>query len=384
MDGYLHYLELARNRQKRYYDSHKDTVKQKKKDDRKELKELRERFAGLGVNAPTAPCDECANQDPIPVVAPVVAPKKAGKPKFDEASVIQALQDSTEFNSENTRKGYISSIRQIFRLTKCTTLQKCLAGYDKIKKLVETGLQVNGKPYSLNATKSLFQAIVYVVDHLKVPIPDATREKYRVLQQIYVGNSKKQTEHNKTNPANAVMLYSTYLGKIKAEFGAKSKQYLVAKMYDEVTVRDDFQLMIISSEREMTSDTQNYLVVPRIVKNNATFVIQSYKTSKKYGIIRQKVSTVLSKQLRDWITENKLSHGDLLFQNKTLSDFVSVMNRAVGASSGINYLRHAKVSEVMSRQVMTDEDRVMFSRRMAHSPMTSLSYVRSIKWEDNE
>jgi hypothetical protein len=180
------------------------------------------------------------------------------------------------------------------------------------------------------------------------------------------------------------MLYSTYLEKIRVEFGETSKQFLIAKIYDEFTVRDDLQLLIVSSEREITSDTQNYLVVPRIVKNNATFVIQSYKTSKKYGIIRQKVSTVLSKMLRDWITVNKLSHGDLLFQNKTLSDFVSQMNRAVGANSGINYLRHAKISEVMSRQVMSDEDRVKFSRRMAHSPMTSLSYVRSIKWEDDE
>jgi hypothetical protein len=382
MDGYLHYLELARNRQKKYYDAHKDAVKQKKKNDRTELKELRAKFAGFGVNAPAPVCNECA-QDPVPVVAPVVAPKKAGKPKFDEASVIQALQDSTEFNSENTRKGYISSIRQIFRLTKCTTLQKCLAGYDKIKKLVETGVQVNGKPYSLNATKSLFQSIVYVVDHLKVPIPDATREKYRVLQQIYVGNSKKQTENNKTNPAHAVMLYSTYLEKIRVEFGDKSKQFLIASMYNEVTVRDDFQLTLIATEREMTSDTQNYLVVPRIVKNNCTVIIQSYKTSSKYGILKQKVSTVLSKMLRDWITVNKLSHGDLLFQNKTLSDYVSTMNKSVGANSGINYLRHAKISEVMSRQVMSDEDRVKFSRRMAHSPMTSLSYVRSIKWDDD-
>jgi hypothetical protein len=155
-------------------------------------------------------------------------------------------------------------------------------------------------------------------------------------------------------------------------------------MYNEVTVRDDFQLLIVSSEREITSDTQNYLVVPRIVKNNATFVIQSYKTSQKYGIIKQKVSTVLSKMLRDWINTNNLTNGNLLFQNKTLSDVVSVMNKAVGASSGINYLRHAKISEILSRQVMSDEDRVMFSRRMAHSPMTSLSYVRSIKWDDDE
>ncbi len=88
--------------------------------------------------------------------------------------------------------------------------------------------------------------------------------------------------------------------------------------------------------------------------------------------------------LRDWINENKLSHGDLLFQNKNLSDVVSVMNKAVGANSGIKYLRHAKISEVLSRQVMSDEDKIMFSRRMAHSPMTSLSYVRSIKWDDDE
>jgi hypothetical protein len=275
-------------------------------------------------------------------------------------------------------------MRQIFRITNCPTLTKCLAGYDKIKKTIEEGLQKNGKPYSLNSKKSFFQAIVYVVDHLKVPLTDAIKEKYRVLQQVYVGNSKKQTENNKTNPAHAVMLYSTYLGKIKAEFGDKSKQFLIASMYNEVTVRDDFQLLIVSSEREITSDTQNYLVVPRIVKNNATFVIQSYKTSQKYGIIKQKVSTVLSKMLRDWINTNNLTNGNLLFQNKTLSDYVSTMNKSVGASSGINYLRHSKISEILSRQVMSDEDKIMFSRRMAHSPMTSLSYVRSIAWDENE
>ena len=157
MDGYLHYLELARNRQKKYYDAHKDTVKQKKKDDRKELKELRERFAGLGGNAP-APivCNECAQEHapapvrrgkpanapaPAAVVHVPAAAKKGAKPKFDEAYAIQALQDATDFKSEATRKNYISNLRQIFRITNCPTLPKCLANFDKIKKTIEEGLQ---------------------------------------------------------------------------------------------------------------------------------------------------------------------------------------------------------------------------------------------------
>jgi hypothetical protein len=381
MNGYLRYLELGRNRQKKYYDAHKDAVKQKKKDERAELKDLRAKFAGLGVN-PEPVCNECANQDPIPVVAPVVAPKK-GKPKFDEASVIQALEDATYFTSEETRKGYISQMRQIFRITNCPTLPKCLANYAKIKKTIEEGLQKNGKPYSLNSKKSLFQSIVYVVDHLKVPIPDATREKYRVLQQVYVGNSKAQTDRRKEDPAYAVMPFSTYLAKLKAEFGDKSKQYLVASMYNEVTVRDDFQLEIVSSEREVKSDGTNYVVVPRLVKTNCTVVIQSYKTDKKYGVIKVKVTTGLSKQIREYLIENKLSDGNMLFPNKKLSDYVSTMNKSVGAmTGGINYIRQSKISEVLSRQVMSDEDRIIFGRRMGHSPLAQLKYVRSLTWED--
>ena len=401
MDGYLHYLELARNRQKKYYDTHKDTVKQKKKNDRKELKELRERFAGLGVNADAPVCNECARDHapaparrgrqannapaPVPQPAPVPAPRGV-KPKFDEASVIQALQDATDFKSEATRKNYISNLKGIFRITKCPTLPKCLANFDKIKKSIEEGLQVNGKPYSLNSKKGFFQAIVYVIDHLHIPVDDATKEKYRVLMQVYVGKSKDQTDNRKTDPKYAVMPFPTYLNKIKEEFGEKSKQFLIASLYNEVTVRDDFNLEIVSSERDIKSNTeQNYLVVPRLVKNNCTVVIQSYKTDKKYGPIKVKTTTVLSKQIREWIQEHNLTDGNKLFPNKTLSDFVSTMNKSVGAmTGGINYIRQSKITEVLSKQVMTEEDRILFGRRMGHSPLAQLKYVRAVKWGDDE
>jgi hypothetical protein len=388
MDGYLHYLELARNRQKKYYDAHKDTVKQKKKDERKELKELRAQVAGLGVNPP-APivCDECAeDHDPISAHVPVAAvAKKGAKPKFDEASVIQALQDATDFRSEATRKNYISNMRQIFRITNCPTLPKCLANFDKIKKSIEEGLQKNKKPYSLNSKKGFFQAIVYIIDHLHVPVDDATKEKYRVLMQVYVGKSKKQTDSRKTDPAFAVMPYSIYMSKIKAEFGEKSKQFLIASLYNEVTVRDDFQLEIVSSEQEVKSDGTNYVVVPRLLKNNCTVVIQSYKTDKKYGVIKVKTTTVLSKQIREWMETSHLTDGNKLFPNKTLSDFVSTMNKSIGAmTGGINYIRQSKISEVLSKHVMSDEDRILFGRRMGHSPLAQLKYVRSIKWSENE
>lgn len=396
MDGYLHYLELARNRQKKYYDAHKDTVKQKKKDDRKELKELRERFAGLGVNAPV--CDDCAEDNvparrgrqannaaaPVPPPAPAPAPRGA-KPKFDQESVIQALKDATDFKSEATRKNYISNMKSIFRITNCPTLQKCLANFDKIKKSIEEGVQVNGKLYSLNSKKGFFQAIVYVIDHLHIPVDDAVKEKYRVLMQVYVGNSKIQTDNRKTDPQYAVMPFSTYMDKIKSEFGEKSKQFLIASLYNEVTVRDDFNLEIVGSERDIKTGTQNYLVVPRLVKTNCTVVIQSYKTDKKYGVIKVKTTTALSKQIREWMQDNKLTDGNKLFPNKTLSDFVSTMNKSIGAmTGGINYIRQSKITEVLSKQVMTDEDKILFARRMGHSPLAQLKYVRAVKWGDDE
>jgi hypothetical protein len=385
MENYQRYLEKARSRQKKYYDANKDALKQKKKDERKELKELREKFANLGVNAPVAQnpvCNDCI-QNNAPV--PVPKTKKGAKPKFDEASVIQLLQDATDFKSESTRKNYINSMRVIFRITNCPTLPKCLANFDKIKKSIEEGVQVNGKPYSLNSKKALFQAIVYVIDHLHVPLADATVEKYKVIMQLYVGNSKKQTDDRKSDPAFAVMPYSTYMNKIKTEFGEKSKQFLVASLYNEVTVRDDFNLEIVSSEREVKNTEQNYVIIPRVVKTNCTIVIQSYKTDAKYGIIKVKTSTALSKQIRDWSQENKLTDGMKLFTNKSLSDFVSTMNKSVGAmTGGINYIRQSKITEALGKQVMSDEDKIRFSRRMAHSPMAQLKYVRAIKWGNDE
>ncbi len=150
-------------------------------------------------------------------------------------------------------------------------------------------------------------------------------------------------------------------------------------------MRDDLQLMIVSSEREVKTDGTNYVVVPRLVKNNCTVIIQSYKTDKKYGVIKVKVTTGLSKQIREYLIENKLSDGNMLFPNKKLSDYVSTMKKSIGAmTGGINYIRQSKISEVLSRQVMSDEDRILFGRRMGHSPLAQLKYVRSIKWSDDE
>jgi len=384
MEGYQRHLELARNRQKKYYEAHSDAVKQKKKDDRRELKELRERFTNLAVApvpAPAPVCNDCQNNAPVP--AP--KSKRVVKPKFDLESVIQLLQDATDFRSESTRKGYISNMRGIFRLTNCSTLPKCLSNFNRIKKLIEEGLQENGKVYSLNAKKSFFQAIVYVIDHLHIPLTDATKEKYRVLMQVYVGSSKKQTDDRRSDPEYAVMPYSTYMGKIKTEFGEKSKQYLIASLYNEITVRDDFQLEIVNNEREVTNTKENYLIVPRSVKTNCTVVIQNYKTDRKYGIIRVKTSTVLSKQIREYMQTNQLTDGMKLFPNKTLSDFVSTMNKSVGAmTGGVNYLRQSKISEILGKQVLSDEDKIVLSRRMAHSPLAQMKYVRSINWGDDE
>jgi hypothetical protein len=217
-------------------------------------------------------------------------------------------------------------------------------------------------------------------------VDDSIKEKYKALMHVYVGKSKDQTDSRKSDPAFAVMPYATYLSKIKAEFGEKSKQFLIASLYNEVTVRDDFDLEIVSSDREVKTNTeQNYLIVPRLVKNNCTVIIKSYKTDKKYGAIKEKVSTVLSKQVRDWMLVNKLTDGNKLFPNKKLSDFVSTMNKSIGAmTGGINYIRQSKISEVLSKHVMSDEARIVLARRMGHSPLAQLKYVRSIKWGADE
>ena len=81
--------------------------------------------------------------------------------------------------------------------------------------------------------------------------------------------------------------------------------------------------------------------------------------------------------------KNGIKSGDYLFGNGSrLSTFIGSMNRKVGIPKGqqaVNYLRHSKKTEIFMNPNLTAEEKLKAAKAFAHSPVTSLAYIRKVK-----
>jgi len=342
---------MDRDRQKRWYDLHKGDISTKRKAERAELKKANE---------------------PEPEPEPIVKPTK--KNAFTEEVVIQLL-NKLDINND-TKKKYIEDVKTLFRVTSCTNLVTCLNNFKKIKEFIETAMQKRDptKPYSLNSKKGFIQAIPYIIDKLQIPVKKGVHSKYVDLLETYKIMSGEQTKNKQENPEFDVLPYSEYLAKIKTTFGEDSKQYLVAKLYDECTMRDNFsELIIVGSVKEMTDDKQNYIVNPKT--GVMRIYIQQYKTDKKYGVIQVKLSKCLTKLIR---TYTNGENGRLFKESTGLSSFVSQMNKKVQVKGSINTLRQMKISEELAASDLSAEEKQALAKSCGHSHMAQLKYVRKL------
>ena len=216
-------------------------------------------------------------------------------------------------------------------------------------------------------------------------VSEELKQKYVVLMQEFGAKSKEQIEGRQENPEYAVMPFTEYKDKIKKLFKADSKEFLLASLYNEVTCRDNYGgIEIVDSDKQVDkTNKKNYIVVPKAKSQKCTVIIQTYKTESRYGTISEKVSTELSKLVRDYMAAHNLTDGDALFSNKTMSNFICDMNKKVGVvkGGGVNYLRQSKISEMLGKQVLSPKGRLELALKMRHSPVSQLKYVRQIKWD---
>jgi hypothetical protein len=324
--------------------------------------------------------------------------KEAKKVKFTPEIVTQRLtallgtvnQTTHEPMKKSTLDNHIRHIGTVFRATGCPDLGGCLKKFDEIKRDIDNAYMVQkGKTdqhYSSTSKRNYFQAILFVISNLYIPLKKDLIKKYDDEYErlkIEVGETQKEKEKSEEH---AVFPYNVYLQKIKAEFPADSKQVLVASMYNEVMARDNYgNLKILVHDKtddELKEGTDNYLVVGR-TGTKVKVILTNYKTEKRYGIIRDTFSTEVSTLIRNYMERNGIKSGDYLFGNgKKLSTFVGTMNRKIGIEKGqqaINYIRHSKKTEIFMNPNLTAEEKLKASKAFAHSPVTSLAYIRKVK-----
>ena len=147
----------------------------------------------------------------------------------------------------------------------------------------------------------------------------------------------------------------------------------IIKMYQDVTVRDDFVLKIVSTLKEADDVKENYIIIPRA--GILTIIINNYKKSKKYGQIKVPLTKEMSTSIRTYIAGNNIT--EYLFGKSKLSQFVSKNNKKMGIDTGINAYRHMKVADELSKQ-LSAEDKVKLASSMKHTPIIQARYLDNI------
>ena len=339
---YLKMQEQCRIRQKKYYDKHKETILQGRKVRRSKKTEV------------LCECNDI----------------------FNLPTILKKLDQSENITNENTRQCHKIRMTTFFDITKISDISKDIQDYKGIiDKIDNSTYGKNSIEYKPNSKKNLLESFLFCLDKFNVTLEPSIREGYQDYYLKIKMKCNDQLEDKRTSQEDSVISYKEYENKILDRFGGQSKEYLMIKIYKEVTCRDDLDLYIIRDEDEHKDDlTKNYLIDN---ENKYTILLQAYKTSKNKNPIKIKLSTDLDKLVNQYIIKNNIK--DRLFPSKhgLNFSFINTMNKKIGIKGGINVIRHIIISSGLLN--MDLDERVKMAKNSFHSILTQRDYNRKQK-----
>lgn len=306
------------------------------------------------VKEPKVKKEKVVKEKPIKVIPYKVIIRKVKLPNQTLVEIIELLKVRNPNQETYSRNVGILKI-----------LMHKIMGYDDFKHCVKdpailiekinTWKTEDGGLYSVGSKARFYSIILIVAKMINLEIsPDYETE----FELCKIAEKDGNAERMKTE---VVPTFEEYLAKCKKTFGKFSKEYLLAKLYNELTVRDDFGLVV----DEPDDGVRNFLI-------GDTIILNKYKTADKYGIVKHKLSSRLYKQIQLYIETNKIK--GYLFGAKKLGEFINAMNKQMGYNGGVLLLRHIKVSDSLKK--VTTKERVILAKKMCHSPSTQLTYER--------
>ena len=407
-ESYEHSKELARLRQRKYYEKNKSKIASTKKTDKVDLRAFRENgHVQPAVAAEPCDCDapvvdddghdhfdheyeqdnepepiQEALPEPLVVAPQGPAPKIKRKGPITKDTIIEWLKERQKSYPDNVRsiKTHIDGIKRLFKCVNCNDFAKCILDFKKIVKAIETGTFVKGgvrATYSEGTVLSTLSSLLYVVDNMGIPISKKVNDEYKDLHALYVMKSKERTAARKLDTNFAVPTPEVLKAKVIAMFGKDSVEDMIISIYEECSLRDNFNLLIVDGRDKMTLPKQNYIEVPKTRHGQLLIVIQRYKTVKKYKALEYEISAALGTKIKGFMKSQKLDYGSQLF--KTDSDgkftkYLSAMMQKMDISGGgANVLRHVKFS---SHKELSDKELIVEARKAGHSVEAHRQYAR--------
>jgi hypothetical protein len=279
--------------------------------------------------------------------------------------IVDGINNNTEMK-DTTKQIYLKTLKRINKVLQYNNYVLGLSHIDDTIKIINSLDE-----FSINTIKLIYQTILKIID-----LFDLNIDKKPYVNQFELLKIKSTDENKHKQQTIKLPTFQQYINDVKNKFGEDSKMYVLARLYDVMTLRDDFSnLIIVSSLANITDDTdKNYIYIPKN-KSPVTIRINSYKTDKKYGVIHKNLPIAISKLIKNYAEDNDLNEGDYLF-GRNVGAYISQKNKEI-SYEGISQLRHIKVSDLLNRQDITAEQRLELSNSMMHSPNIQEAYKRN-------
>jgi len=335
--------EQDRIRQARYYERKKEEIRQKRKDAYN---------AEKGNEVQTE--EKHANGKPINAVESANPNKR----------YLDRIENAESLN-EHTQKAYIGNMKRLIGAV----------GNDDILTLIKTRKireRIDATNYSNNTKYAMIMTAMTVINGMKLKVPKKVFAEIKAYMDLLT--REINTERTVKQATETVIKFKDYIKKVKDAYGDASKMFIIANLYNEITMRDDFQLQIVDSAPK--KPTHNYLILN---KQNCRVLITKYKTANKYGNVSVLCSKKLSDLLKKYIYTNNIQIGEYLLGDGELSDYINYNNAKIDVNGAVSMFRQMKITELANDPKITNEDMIALSEKMKHSPLIQLTYLRKLK-----
>jgi len=341
--------EANRKNVAKFYAENKDEIQK-----RAVLKRLEE---GKAVRQATL--DKYNIQAPAP---PKKQPAKRGGYTINQLELHyqKRVDDENVQMSQRTADDYIRNMKRILNDTGCNPDVDLIDCLNK-----GTALDFILKQYpNPNTRKTYLQVMLYAIDNTpKLKEQVKNRDRYfkeweKAKEQATGHQIQKQVE-------GKVERFSAIKKRIEKEFPKYSQEVLLINLYDELTMRNDFaDLLVFEKTPSPPLKDDNYIVL----STGRIFINNFNKTGNKYKGINHKLSKGFMKMARKSLKQDPRG---ILFDD-TAKLFKNM-------KTGVNELRHAKISEELEGDNIKDpEKRKELYDKMMHSPATQLNYIRKL------
>lgn len=282
------------------------------------------------------------------------------------------------FTSQASRRSYRSHFNTLHKMLKYNNYRTGVLNVNQnLDKLFQ-------HPGADNSKKAYMQVLLWAIDHFNIPFDRKLKEKYNdYFSELKIMNMDRVDLEKETIKLTK---YSIYLQRVLEEYGADSQEYLYARMFDEISCRDDYGSLVVCNtpqQIDLNDTTKNFILVPNMQGTQATYYLNNYKTINSYGKYVSKFSKETSDLIRQHLDHYDFEYGkSFLFHKGAMSGWVGKLNRSVGIDGAIGLLRKMKISEESSKKP-TPRQRLDLSKKMQHSVTVQAAvYKRQIEEEE--